>query len=72
MITGSTFRKSLTALCAVLLLAASTAVAGPGGMNLGPVELKSVGPMTFATSGILPRRRSEIGNRLRDRHGRLG
>ena len=53
MITGSTFRKSLTALCAVLLFAASTAMAGPGGMSLGPVELKSVGPMTFATSGIL-------------------
>ena len=47
------FGRALSACCFAVLLATSAAVAAPTGMTLGPVELQSVGPMTFATSGVL-------------------
>ncbi|PAY21042.1 hypothetical protein CKO51_03095 [Rhodopirellula sp. SM50] len=48
-----TFGRALSACCFAVLLATSAAIAAPTGMTLGPVELQSVGPMTFATSGVL-------------------
>ena len=45
--------KKLASACCLLALMVSTALAGPKGMTLGPVELKSIGPMTFAEEGIL-------------------
>ncbi len=44
---------STAAAALVCLALVSHAVAGPNGMTLGPVELQSVGPMTFADSGVL-------------------
>ncbi|KAA5542279.1 hypothetical protein FYK55_15885 [Roseiconus nitratireducens] len=46
------FKSVFCSSLAVLLLSA-TASAGPAGFDYGPVSLKSVGPMTFATSGVL-------------------
>lgn len=45
--------NALATCCVALLFVAPNVIAGPVGMSLGPVELQSVGPMTFATSGVL-------------------
>jgi hypothetical protein len=50
---ASIFGKSLVACCFAALLTASTTVTAATGLSLGPVELKSIGPMAFATSGVL-------------------
>lgn len=47
------FGRALSVCSFAVLLTASTVLAAPKGMTLGPVELQSVGPMTFATSGVL-------------------
>jgi hypothetical protein len=49
----SLFCKAFAVCCIAAFLSISTVVAAKPGMSLGPVELKSVGPMTFATSGVL-------------------
>lgn len=53
MITVSHFCKATLSCCFATFLTLSTVIAAPSGMSIGPVELKSVGPMTFATSGVL-------------------
>ncbi|MCA9135550.1 MAG: hypothetical protein KDB00_02295 [Planctomycetales bacterium] len=45
--------NTIAACCLAFLFVAPNVIAGPVGMSLGPVELQSVGPMTFATSGVL-------------------
>ncbi|MCO8122105.1 hypothetical protein NHH03_10175 [Stieleria sp. TO1_6] len=49
----SRFFHALSVSCVAGLLAASTLIAGPSGLTPGPVELQSVGPMAFASSGVL-------------------